>query len=359
MNIQAKAAAYGIAGLALAGIVIFSGTAIGVFRPSNDSFNPASSGVLSILLTDPPSVPDGVSAVYFSYSDLFLHVTSLGDSGWVAATGQGTIETLGLVNLSQTISTGDIPSGRYNLLAFSVSSADVDFLGTNHSATVNSGRLLVPIVGGLWVNSTNAAAAVVDIQPTVLNLGNQSKPDFVMTTGAKALQIPSGEVVETMRHLGNRLSLAERGWFRAFAASHSDSITISGVALSPGSFSFSASNPGSDPVTIRMVIISPASPGARPMSALATLGGSVVFAVRADGSLQLLNVGAGSGSSPGQVRSILAAAGSQLAGGASADFSYSGTISTLLSRPGVSSGTTYYVLIMGSHALSIQTVKAA
>ena len=158
MNVQAKAAAYGIVGLALAGVVILSGTAIGVLNPSSGGFNPASPGLLSILLTDPPSVPEGVTAVYINYSGLALHAKGLGDGGWVTVAGQGTLETLGLVNISQTLTSGNVPSGTYNLLAFNITSAEVEYLGTNYSATVNSGRLIVPILGGLTVNSSNPAA---------------------------------------------------------------------------------------------------------------------------------------------------------------------------------------------------------
>ncbi len=359
MNIKAKAATYGIVGLVLAGVVIFSGTNLGVLRSSSGGIDLASSGVLSVLLTDPPTVPDGVSAVYISYSDLALHVTGLGDSGWVTATGQGSLETLSLVNLGQTITTGSVPSGRYNVLAFSISSATVKFLGTNYSATVNSGRLQVPIVGGLRIDSSNPAAAMVDIQPTVLNLGTQSKPDFVIATGAKALQIPSGAVVDAMRHVGYRFSLAGRGWFSAFISSHSDNLTISAIALSPGSFSFSASNPGSDSVIIRMVILAPAFSGGRPASALSFLAGSVVFAVGPDGSLRPLGAGFAGAEIAGQLRPILGTSGYDLVAGASTNFSYSGTINTLDMKSGISTRATYYVVIIGSHVLSIQTVKVA
>ncbi len=345
MNLQAKAAAYATAGLALAGIVVFSGMALGVISPF-------SSGVVSILLTDPPSVPEGVSGVYITYSAFALHATGLGDAGWVATGGQGTIETLSLVNLSQTITSGSVPALRYNLIAFNISSAEVDFLGRNYSATVNGDRLVVPIFGGLTVNSSHAAAAVVDIEPTVLNLGNQISPEFVITTGAKALQVPSGEVTGPMKHLGYRLSLEERGWFQSFSAQHSGSPTIGGITLTSGSFSFSATNPGPDPLTIRMVILTPASPGAREAT-LGSLSNSVVFAVEPDGSLQLLRMG-----TAGQARPGLGSAGYQIAGGASADFTYSGTISALISRNGIATGATYYVVILGSHALTVQTVVA-
>jgi hypothetical protein len=356
MKTKAKAATYGIVGLALAGIMLFAGSFLGVLGPTS-GLNLGSPGSVSILLTDPPSVPEGVSAVYVSYSNLALHVTNLGDSGWVTIQGHGTVETMGLVNLSQTISAGNVPSGRYNLLVFNISSAEVKYLGTNYSATVNSGKLMVPIVGGLEVNLSAPAAALVDIQPTVLNLGNATGPDFVITTGAKALQLPQGEVVEAMRHVGYKASLAGRGWFHSFVATHSDDLTISGLSLSAHSFSFTASNPGSDAVVIRLVMLTTASPRDRSASALASVAGSVVFSVGPDGSLRLLSSGAGRGSH-GEMMSALSSDGYQLSGGSTTNFSYSGTISGMMSAAGISSGFTYYVVIMGSHIVSLQTVTA-
>ncbi|MFI5404778.1 MAG: hypothetical protein ACHQYR_03520 [Candidatus Gagatemarchaeaceae archaeon] len=363
MEIKIKAAAYGVVGLALAAVMIFSGATLGVLGPTG-ALNVGSPGSVSILLTDPPTVPEGVSAVYISYSNLALHLTTLGDSGWVNVEGHGTIDTMGLVNLSQTISTGNVPSGRYNLLEFNITSAKVKFLGTNYSATVNSGKLMVPIIGGLEVNSSTTAAALVDIQPTVLNLGNASNPNFVITTGAKALQLPQGEVVQSLKHVGHQSSMEGQDWFHSFVSNHSDNLTISGLSLSTHSFSFSASNPGTDSIVIRMVILTATSPGERSGSALASVGNSVVFAVGSDGSLHLLGAGSmnsnhGEGNENDAVDSVLSSDGYQLTGGASATFTYSGTIASMMSSGGILSGATYYVVIMGSHTLALETVKSS
>ena len=184
--------AYGIAGLVLAGAVIFSGSALGLL-------NASSSGVLSVLLADPPSVPDGVSAVYLAYSGIAVHAEGFGNnSGWVSIPGQGTINSTELfsLNLSQTISNAVVPSLTYNLVALDITGASVDFMGINYSATVNTGRLTVPFEGGLKVNSSSLAAGLIDIQPTILNLGTPSNPNFTLAAGAKALQVQSGDVYD-------------------------------------------------------------------------------------------------------------------------------------------------------------------
>ncbi len=346
MKLGTRAAAYGIAGLVLVGAVIYSGSALGLL-------NTSPSGVLSVLLVDPPSVPDGVSAIYFTYSDVAVHASGFGDSGWVTISGQGTIDTMGLVNFSQTISTGAVPSLTYNLVAFNISGVMVDFMGRNYSATVDSGRLEVPIVGGLKVNSSDPAAALVDIQPTVLNLGSQTAPNFSMATGAKALQIPIGEVDQSMKLVGNKSSLEGHGWFQTFRANHSDNLTSAGLSLTSNSFSFTVTNGGTDPLTVRMVLLTQDPADNRAGAALGAVSSSVVFAVESDGSLQLVSGGTG------QVQSLLEASGYSLAAGATHQFSYTGAISSLLGDHRISSGTSYTVVVIGSETLSVQTVTAS
>lgn len=344
MRLGTKAAAYGAAGLILAGAVIFSGSALGLL-------NYGSLGALSILLTDPPSVPNGVTAVYITYSDLAVHAVGFGDSGWVSVPGQGTVETMGLVNLSRTISSAQIPALTYNLVRFNISKASIDFMGQNYSVRVNSGQLTVAFVGGLKVNSSSAAAALIDISPTVLNLGNQSEPNFTLAAGAHALQVPSDDVRESMETVGNEASLQGRGWFQSFRSSHSDSIAISGLTLTTGSLSFSAFNPGSDPLTIMTVVVTQDAPKQRASAALGS-GNSFVFTVQPDGSLKLLNVSAE------EVESPFEGAGYFLAGGATHLFSYSGTITSAVGGHTISKGTAYTVVVMGSDPLSVQTVVA-
>ncbi|QQG48259.1 MAG: DUF4382 domain-containing protein [archaeon] len=356
MSPRTKAATYGLAGVALAGLILLSGSGLGLYT---GEFNPSSPGFLSIMLTDPPNIPDGVTAVYITYSDVAVHERGLGSAGWFSTGSSGTIETLGLVNLSQTISAGSVPSGRYNLLAFNISSALVKYQGANYSATVNSGKLVVPLLGGLTINSTDPAAAVVDIQPTVLNLGNATNPDFVITTGARAFQVPSHEVLEQMRHVGFRASLLGRPWFRSFITSNPDNLTLGSVSLSAASFSFSATNPSSDPVTLKLVIIAEVTPMALPSVALASLPRAAVFVIGPNGSLTLLNLTTGQGGPQGLVKTALQSSGYTLLGGNTTTFSYSGTISTLLGRSGIRAGAAYYVVVVGSHVLAAQSVLAS
>jgi hypothetical protein len=342
LRLRTKAAAYGVAGLAVAGAVIFSGSALGLL-------NVSPTGVLSVLLTDPPSVPGGVTAVYVTYSSIAVHASGFNDSGWVTFSGQGTIDTMRLVNLSQTISSGIVPALTYDQVEFSISGVKVEYMGANYSATLASGKLTVPIVGGVEVNATKPAAALVDIQPTVLNLGSQASPSFTISAGARALQVPPDEVSDSMRHLGNNFSLQGHVWFQSFTAHHSDRVTISGLSLTSGSFSFTATNGGSDPVVIRMAILTPLGQGegqGENQEMMGSMSDSIFLVVQADGALSLVS------GPPGQVGPLLGSGGFILAPGASQTFTYSGAISSLLGSTLISRGASYNLVLMDGEALT-------
>jgi hypothetical protein len=346
LKLRTKAAAYGLAGLALAGAAIFSGSTLGLLTVG-------SSGILSVLLTDPPSVPNGVAAVYVSYSSIAVHATGPNDSGWVPFSGQGTIDTMKLVNLSQTISSGIVPALTYDMVEFNISEVQVAYMGSNYTATIASSKLVAPIVGGVEVSSSSPAAALIDIQPTILNLGSRSSPEFTMAAGAKALMIPSDEVNDSMKHVGSNYTLQGHDWFQTFEAHHFDHITVSVLSLTSGSFAFSVANGGSDPVTIRMVILTPLGqvqgPGEEGEGMMGSMAGSVFFTVQSDGTLRLV------GGTPGEVGSFLGTGGYTLASGGSHTFSYAGSLASILGMSTLSSGGRYSLVLMGSDALASQT----
>lgn len=346
MRVQTKAFAYAVGALALAGAVIFSGSTLGVFPTGISSFNPSASAALSILLTDPPSVPEGVTAVNITYTGVAVHPTAFpSGSGWIQVGGHGTLDTLRLVNVSQTISSSNVPTGAYNLVAFTVSAATVEFDGSAYNATINSGKLVVPIIGGLLLNQSRPAAAVIDIQPTVLNLGTQTSPQFAIATGAKAFQVPSGEVVPEMKTIGYKFTLSQKPWFHSFQVGHQAVLNASGTTLTQNSFKITVSNPTSDSVSIRMIIISTSAEG---KGAHAGLGGSVMFAVGSDGSLQPVTISHGTGmGTMMQLQSVFTGSGYQLTSGASHTFSYSGNINTLLSSRSIGPGSQYLVIVLG------------
>jgi hypothetical protein len=346
LRLRTKAAAYGISGLILASAVIFSGAAAGLL-------DTRSSGLLSVMLTDPPSVPYGVTAVYISYSGIAVHAEGFGDGSWVAVSGAGTVDTTRLTNLSQTISSADVPSLTYDVIRLNITGASVEFMGKNYSAHVSSGTVTVPFVGGLKVNSSTPAAALIDIQPTVLNLGTQFGPDFNMAAGARALQVPSWDVGGSLRNVGSTFDLMGDSWFNSFRSHHPDALNSTQPTLTADSLSFSETNGGDDSLVVRMVMVTPTIHGGGDFGPLDSVADGIVFSVGSDGTLTPLS------GSPNQVGSLFGDRGYTLAPGATFRFTYSGTLTSLLGGSGITEGTSYYVTVIGSETLSVQTVVAS
>ncbi|MCL4355154.1 MAG: hypothetical protein JRN56_01950 [Nitrososphaerota archaeon] len=344
MKIGTRAATYGLAGLALAGAIIVSGSSFGLFGSG-------SSGVLSVLFTDPPTVPTGVTGVYITYSNLAVHAAGFGNSGWISVPGHGTFDSMKLVNLSQMVSSDTVPPVTYDKMGFTITTATVQFVGQNYTAIVSTGRMDIPIIGGLKVNSTSPAAAIVDVQPTVINLGNNSSPIFTLAAGAKALQVPSEYVSQLTKTMGQQVPLKEHGWFDSFKAEYSNNFSGTAVSLTPNSFSINVENGGPSQITVRMLIVAAHIKGGEG-SALSAAANSMVFLVQPNGSLQLL------GGPLSQVQSYLNGPGYTLAGGSSQTFSYSGSITSLRGGSAPIVGTSYYVVIVGTGTISAQLVTA-
>ncbi|MBI3860095.1 MAG: hypothetical protein HY296_07680 [Thaumarchaeota archaeon] len=358
MDTKRRAVVHGLGALALAVIVILSGTTFGLIRVGSPTFNPSAPASLSILLTDPPSVPAGVTAVYITYSDLEIHnVARLGGDLWIDTGASGTLETLGLVNLGETITTGDVPSGFYNLILFNISAADVEYLGQNYSAAVNGGRLIVPVVGGLELNSSNPGAAVIDIQPKVLDLGNQSDPRFVLIASASSHQVPSNDVTPEFRHIGYRVSLIGRAWFHAFVNSHPGGVSIDSVLLTPNSFSFSLSDNTSDPAGVRLVFLAPPRHGSQ-STFPSGIQNSVIFLIQPNGSLTLFSVDHPLAYTPHDLRTALSEPGYLISANSTASFTFSGTILNL-QKVGLTSGSSYVMTVVGNHTLVFRDVSVS
>src|SRR5713226_9294075 len=215
-------------------------------------------GTLSVLLTDPPHVPLGVTKVYISYSNLEVHVSEAGNqSGWTLLKPSGSIELLGTVNVSQTISSAKISTGYYNLLRFNISSAQVTYDGKNYTAFVPTSELTVPIIGGIEVNASKPSATIINIQPTVYNIGSASNPEFIIRHSAKAFPVPSGEVTEEEEHEGTKVSLIGKAWWADVQQRFTANAQITSATLTPSSLSLTVKNTGTQPTKLRLVVVTP------------------------------------------------------------------------------------------------------
>jgi len=332
-------------------------------------------GTLSVLLTDPPHVPLGVTKVYIAYSNLAVHVSEAGNqSGWTLLKSGGSIELLSTVDVSQTISSVKIAAGEYNLLRFNISSAQVTYNGKNYTAFVPRSALIVPIVGGIEVNASKPSATIINIQPTVYNIGSASNPEFMIRHWAKAFPVPSSQVTEEEEHEGHRLSLIGKAWWTDVLERYTSNALITSATLTPTSLSLTVKDTGSQSTKLRLVVVSPlATPliGAEHDRPPAVLFGSAIFIVLPNATLlpiqKYVLAAHQQGVGAEDVVTALASGGYNLTAGASATLSYKGTITLgfnlhivqpLQGGQSIVPGQQYLVSVLGDEALASQVVVA-
>jgi hypothetical protein len=328
-------------------------------------------GALSILLTDPPHVPAGVTKVYVNYSTLSVHQTgSTAGKGWVLLKAAGEVELLGTVNVGQTLSSAHVPVGTYDLVRFNVTAALVTFQGKNYTAFVEGAEITAPILGGVQVTNASSGAAILDILPTVFNIGSPTTPEFVIKADARAFRVPTIEVSGDIEHEGHRLSLLGKQWWTDDEQGQSANLHIWKAALSATSLSLSINNTGSASALIHLVIVSQYSGSMTEHSdeIPSALSGSAVFVIFANGSLASLHL------QPGKVipyislenQSVLPGlfpvGGFNLTAGSQVSLSYSGPINLSFGednpQQALTSGQQYKITVIDEGALATTVVVA-
>ncbi len=292
----------------------------------------ATLGTLSILVTDPPQVPEGVTAVYMTYSDLAVHATSNDLShGRIDLNVTGTIEASELINVSQTIASAKVPTGSYDLVRFNISSVAVTYDNLTYPATVSASSFTASFVGGLQVNGTQACAALVDLQPLVINAGTATSPQFVFGLTMDALGISNESVTPDVSSMGFRMDLGNQSWHQSFSANVTRSLEIDSATLTNDSLSLTVTNTGNETQALRFVIVTPSlfatgSHTMQPMYMLPNFFVSMVFAVEPNGSLEPVLPETPQPAAATAISSWLVGGGLNLTAGASVTLGYHGTL---------------------------------
>lgn len=313
-----------------------------------------SSGNVAVLITDPPTVPTGVTSVYITFQNLGIHVSGAGnDTGWHLLNVQGQIDLMSVINSTQTVAAANITSGDFNALEFNVTSATVTFQGSNYTADLVYQRhtLYVPIIGGINVTGGQPAAAVIDVSPTVLLLGNVTSPTFAFIPSATAYTIPAQSVSLLHLQVGNRDNIQNASWW--VSIEKLSKFEITNVSLTPSSLSFSVVNAGNYPVMLRLVdIASTTSPsgGNVPFTNFdALLMQTEVFVLERNSSMiPITEVG------NGIVENMVNSAGFLLPVGRSMTFTYSGNITLGVAfTPVLKQPVTYSIVQGQGYVLSV------
>jgi len=361
---------------------------------SQGSAQATDQGTLSILLTDPPTVPAGVSAIYVTFSNVAVHVGKAGNqTGWTNANTTGTINLMQMVNVSSTLATVKVSTGLYNALRFNVSSAQVTFNGDNYTAFVPKAELTVIIPGGIEVNSTSTAGAIIDMHPTVLNIGSKSTPEFIVDTAASVFGLPRGVITKAIERVGTVMRIDNQTWWQRISEQYTANIQITASSVSNDSLSVTIMNTGNQSVTLATVTVAPV--GSECATAVTNsqaqravplcLTGAAVFLVQNDSSLRSVSSfilpavfgqpGSGHGqhgnrgsnsttsTTSAQANAYPGSTGYTLAAGQSVTLTYSGAVSFGFAfggrtPPGVLSGDQYQITALGQEALAETVVVA-
>ena len=129
------------------------------------------SGTLRIKITDPPKDWGAASAIYIEYDEVKVHKSQEGnESGWYTVVESGGwINLKEVLNTTKTLGSGALQAGTYNLIRFEVTECLVTISGTNYTATVESGKLNIAILGGgITIQSGSTSTVIIDITPKVV-----------------------------------------------------------------------------------------------------------------------------------------------------------------------------------------------
>ncbi|MEM0385195.1 MAG: hypothetical protein QXH64_01925, partial [Nitrososphaeria archaeon] len=135
---------------------------------------------------------------------------------------------------------------------------------------------------------------LVDIEPTVFNMGTKDEPFFVLTAVAKGYPVPQEEIEEIRDKIhvpGFKFEIRNRMWWQRLRQMHASSIEITSAKVLSNLLEVNVKNTGEGDVMLRLVIVFPLYTrmswrGYFP----AFFEGAAVFLIKQDGTLQPLQL---------------------------------------------------------------------
>lgn len=335
-------------------------------------------GQLDVLMTDPPTVPSGVTGVYVTYTNVAVHVSGAGNkSGWTIAHTTGTLDLMKLVNVTTTIAAVKVTTGFYNALRFNISSAEVAFSGKNYTAFVPDAVITVVIPGGIQVNATKSSAAIIDMSPTVLNIGSNSDPEFIINVATRCVDVPPSVFVKDMDDWGFVFHMTGLAWWKQINEQYTSSIQITAATLTGSSLSVTIKNIGSRDATLSVLSVAPPGSQCAPQSYPQSTGGpswlpmcftdSAFFVILSNGTLRpevSLLPSVGPGMHDETPMDVFSAFGYTLLTGHSVTLTYTGAVSFGFAfggqtPPGVIKGDQYSITAIGLQVLARYVMVAS
>ncbi len=262
MSIRRQSIVAVVAALFLTGAIIGTITYVQLQQKSTTGTQSPGAGTLSVAVTDPPNTSSGVTAAYMSYSNIQVHISNASNrSGWYTVATLGTLQLFNLINVSQTIGTTNIPAGAYNLVKFNVTAATVTYNGKNYTAFVPSGEFLVTIRGDVSVNHMSPSGILLNLTPTITNVGSNSLPEFIIAPAVHVFVFPHGQVSSDDTHVGHQTPVSNMTWFKGEDHRNSETranVTIATASLSTDTLSVTVNNTGNSTANLMTIFVGPA-----------------------------------------------------------------------------------------------------
>ena len=151
-----------IAAIAIIGISLL--TNIQIPQDRKDAY-----ASFTVMLTDPPVVPDGTTVLNLTYSDILLHVTYPNCSvEWQTVDASGTVNLFSLINMSQTLGLTSLPTNStVDKIQFTIANVDAVVNGVTYNVTSLLNTLVINIANG-QVNGTSGV--LLDFNPTLVQI---------------------------------------------------------------------------------------------------------------------------------------------------------------------------------------------
>ena len=221
-------------------IIVAAGAAYAYYnslsKTAPSTTSTTSTATFTVALTDPPSVPQGTSALYLNYSEIEL----ITNSSPYYAKVSGSVNLLSLINQSKILANFNINKNvKVNQIRFYVSEAKIVINGTSYPVIVPSSVLKIPV--------TNATTgALIDLRPHIVTAYVGGNETFIMTPVALAVPFnvkgTPGQQVPLTKSVINELS-KQMANVSVVSATLSSSGNIT-------TFSITMKNAGKEPVVI-------------------------------------------------------------------------------------------------------------
>ena len=190
-----------------------------------------------VMLTDPPTVPEGTTQLNLTYADISVHVTYPNyTSSWLSVDALGTVDLLSLVNMSQTLAATTIPTGsEVDKIQFSIVEVKAVIQDQTYDVTSLSDSIVMTILNS-EINQT-LSGVLIDFNPTLVQIESTDEEGIEVNY---YVLVPSGtaRIVGNLRQeqtgVGTVVELQERHRedIRSEVNGYTRNVTISDASVS-------------------------------------------------------------------------------------------------------------------------------